>query len=1551
MQIEARLDELNASIDRQEADGELLERLVEDAATDIPSWELRSCWPYGAWPDRESFNLRPNDDGIDLVAEKADGDLVAIQCKARSSGNVTPTVIQKFAGKANPRIFQERWLVTTTELTSGNERALAECDVIWKNALIELTQTADEPPAPDEPDPRTAMQDEAVRDCIAVLRQPPPELADLWREQGAALGYLPANVGRAKLVLPCGTGKTRVSMRVVNELCADGTLAVVLVPSIALIGQVRRAYLEGLRAAGRATTTIAVCSDKTANAVRPGEEEKGTDDVTRDTGHTQAVEISCKVASDPRRVVEFLINHVGPDRLALVFSTYQSAHHVAAALTKTERYAEVLVCDEAHRTAQIKQVSNARLAERVRNFTLCHDQASLPARYRLYQTATPKVYSAENTRVQRLDRSRYAVADMNDHKIFGPTGYRRSYVHAVENDLLTDYRIVAFAVDEQMWIAAERICINVDEKRAAQKKKQVQLTVSEAVGWLVYGIVLYGGAAEATEGKPIRTSIAFLNRIARSKEMAAWLRSDEGYTEVCAYFQGKGLPAPARAAGIKHLDATDRAAERRRQLDRLENGDQNAGITNVGIFGEGTDTPSLDAVAILAPRKSPTDVIQIVGRCMRRSPEKTKGYVIVPVPLPRGIDAETSLGMDVLGDEWKPLGQILTALRAHDGRIEDRTQDLMDVYVPPDAPGNVEIPVIVTDGEITRTGVWTGPKTKRLEQEIARIAPPPWTEKADDITEYLKRIHGFNWSDQQLGKGRVTHKLTDRAEGADQETLAKRPQVCVLRRDRGGVKLVDTTPIAHEDPGKGGFDIAETVRKAQGLAADRSRLRNPRKRQSTTVKPTLERHQAPKLWEKLESTDPTHSIAVEIMEKSGLKGNDTRDFNLLQEIIHYASSELDSEAGLEQRLRLHLRMPDEPKNAVDRRAASATKVATLLLLNALMLHSRIERAGGRIAAELPRKLERVGRADDPLSALIDSWTTILDHDYKPVFQPARRVATVIRDSEYRTAGWRTVRRLIEWAEQNTDYYQQMGMEYAGQLFSRVMGHQAADGAYFTRPEAARLLAELALDETAVERFSDPREWPKLKATDLACGSGTLLDAWIESGKDRIRAEGGNDQRCAMYHKKAVEQLTTGLDINPVSLQMAAGRFILGNLSVDYRKISLYEQAHGRTSDGKVRLGTLELLGDDEIVGSAPDTFVWEDDDIVDPDTKAALVGTKVVLTNPPFSDNTKRNRNVDEDTKRAMQQREKDLRDRVLASDEAAGRLIDINSIRTFFTPVIDCVLDRDDGVLAKILPMTACTAASGTEERQFLASRFWIKYVVMCHDPKNINLSQETSINECLLIGTRRGVGEGKPTTFVNLSRYPLNTEEARGIAAALREGHFDAVGRGTTWPSDRVEAGDWSPVQWYSGGLATASTWLRNSAQLATAESLYRFSIKGSNVAHCFEPIEGDPRTQVRLGILTSIAEEGRKYLAGAADEVWQVIPVERRDKRGGTDAIPKYVDEQGWMLAAQRFRTTSSRTASQYTAEPALQPVEEVCSPSRAVRQLCDEQLSRRAPSVSI
>ena len=272
--LRTKLECFEASIDNNAADGDLLEELVEQCAPDIPDWEVADCWLLADCPHLAELGIEPTDDGIDLIAKKADGANVAIQCKAFSDSNITTTMIQKFAGKANG--FSERWLVTTAQQTAANARTLSECNVLWKDALAELPHaflTADESRG-DSPDPRTAMQDEAVAACIRSLKNPPPELLAQWRDEGSDVPSLSQHVGRTKLILPCGTGKTRVSMRIVDELCSDGDLAVVLVPSIALIGQVRLAYLQGLRVAKRDTVTIAVCSDKTAGLVK-SEEKAG----------------------------------------------------------------------------------------------------------------------------------------------------------------------------------------------------------------------------------------------------------------------------------------------------------------------------------------------------------------------------------------------------------------------------------------------------------------------------------------------------------------------------------------------------------------------------------------------------------------------------------------------------------------------------------------------------------------------------------------------------------------------------------------------------------------------------------------------------------------------------------------------------------------------------------------------------------------------------------------------------------------------------------------------------------------------------------------------------------------------------------------------------------------------------------------------------------------------------------------------------------------------------------------------------------------------------
>ena len=1535
--LNTMLDALKRSIEDQKADGQLLEDLVrEHAASAFPTWEIARCWRWADWPGRAGRGLPLTDDGIDLVAETVAGRTVAIQCKARSgTGRVTPGDVQKFRG-ATAKHYDEAWIVTTSELGSGVLSMLERTDVVWKNVLDEATAAASAAAAADGADPRTAMQDEAVRRCVAALTRPQADLAEHWAEESAGVPALEGvtPISRARLILPCGTGKTRTAARIVDELAGDGDVAVILTPSISLVGQTRAAVLEQLRRAGRTVASIVVCSDRTAAHVGENEHaaaeaddgRRTAADPTTDTGQIRAAELGCHAASDGAEVAGWLSAPGRETRLNLVVGTYQSAHHVAEGLRGAGAAARILVCDEAHRTAQIRRPKGKKNEERVGNFTCCHYQDRLPAQYRLYLTATPRVFPFDNRKVQQAREKDYAVLSMDDEKTFGIEGFRLSYPAAVAGDLLSDYRIIAFTTNRDTWRTAEKI---------ARRHGDRNLRVTEAVTWLTYGIVLYGGAVEGGERIDVRSSIAFLNRTERSRALAAWLTSDAGKREIFEYLKRRGVEPRTDDAAVDHLDANNSATARRTALARLGSATagQPHGICNVGIFGEGTDTPSLSAVAMLTPRRSPTDVIQIVGRCMRRDPSKTAGYVVIPVPLPRDVDAETSLGMETLDEAWKPLGQILSALRAHDGRIEDHIDSLLTICEPAEDPNEpprkIHVPVVVKDGPVYRRGIWTGTKTSGVEEKIAEADCGKYTGERNDVRTFLTPELGFQWApDATRSTQAPPADLTGRPE-SDERLVDDAPlAVAVDRTRRKDPRIATFRPAGRKGNGEaddaegaagGNTGIAETIGEAmKRIRSNRTRL--PRRRGREGGAPRVEE---PRLWKTLAA----HDLAVEVVEKSGLRGNETRDFNILQEPLRAAARSLRAE-GLELELRALLRMPEAPADAAarDRKSADACMVSAILMLNAVMLHARLEKTGGPIRELLGSgTLESVLRADNPLARLAEAWVSIMSHDYQALFRPALRVVKHLRDCERRYAGQAAARRLAAWGRENAEHYTGMNMEYAGELFARVMGQQQADGAYFTRPEAARLLAELAADAVDVDDWADPGEWKKLKATDLACGSGTLLNAWIEACKGRVRAAGGGGALVRKFHRKAVEELVVGLDVNPVTLQMAAGRFLIGDTGLDYRNMNLFEMEHGPGGGGQVRLGTLELLGEDEIIGKKPDEFDWEDDDVVNPAVKSALKDTRVVIMNPPFSSNRARNSNQDADTKRAFQERELMLRDRVAATDPDAGAVIDANSVESFFTPLADAILsETPTGVLAQVTPMTALTGAAAKPKRLLLASRFQIRFVVMCHDPKNIHVSQDTGINEALLIGRQTADGRGttEPTTFVNLRRFPKSVDDAAAIAQAIHDEDWSEIGTACRWPAEQMREGDWRAVQWHEPALATTAADLQQDVSLKIAAGQWDFGPNGASTHDTFERIpDNEEISPDDVMIFGSIEAEHRKQLIGEADRRGRLRPPNRRRVPLTEKKATQYLDAASHVLLAQRFRTTSSRTTAQFSERAAL------------------------------
>ena len=247
---------------------------------------------------------------------------------------------------------------------------------------------------------------------------------------------------------------------------------------------------------------------------------------------------------------------------------------------------------------------------------------------------------------------------MDDQATFGVELYRRSYAEAVRNGWLSDYRIIAMGVGDQDAIDLANLLVrDADEKAALEAeaaersrkpksryKRGARLpTTGDYLKGMAFALAMGGGAlAKDGASVPLKSCIGFLNTIARSKTMTAVLQSDAVRDWIAEQTAGT-----ASCYGLEHLDASSPVAKRDEAKRRLAVADtaEPRGILNVGIFGEGTDSPSLSAVAFLEPRKSPIDVVQAVGRAMRRARGKDLGYIVVPVVIPPGVDAERHLAI------------------------------------------------------------------------------------------------------------------------------------------------------------------------------------------------------------------------------------------------------------------------------------------------------------------------------------------------------------------------------------------------------------------------------------------------------------------------------------------------------------------------------------------------------------------------------------------------------------------------------------------------------------------------------------------------------------------------------------------------------------------------------------------------------------------------------------------------------------------------------------------------------------------------------------------
>ena len=496
----------------------------------------------------------------------------------------------------------------------------------------------------------------------------------LFEHQKEALAAVRAGLAkkdRGKLIMACGTGKTFTSLKIAEDLAGPGKHVLVLMPSLALMAQSVREWTADAQTPLR---SFAVCSDAQVGKRRQSRHDVAEIDVLdlAFPATTHAGKLARKVS---RRT---------PDKMTVIFGTYQSIQVIAdAQADEGVPEFDLIICDEAHRT------TGATLAgEDESNFVKVHSNDVIKGRKRLYMTATPRIFG-ENVKT-RAEEADAVLASMDDEALYGKTLYYRGFSWAVQNNLLTDYKVIVLAMDEGL------VSASVQRRLADSSSELVLDDATKIVG--CYKALTKADMKVDLAGDPLpmRRALAFCRDIATSKlvrnEFSAVV--DEFLSEEQA--NGAVETEAALHCEVEHVDGTFNAKRRGALLDWLkaDAGEQVCRIlTNARCLSEGVDVPALDAIMFLHPRKSQIDVVQSVGRVMRKAEGKKMGYVILPVGVPPRIPPEQALGNN---EKYRVVWQILNALRAHDDRFD---ATINKASLGQDVSGQIEI-IGVTSKEL-----------------------------------------------------------------------------------------------------------------------------------------------------------------------------------------------------------------------------------------------------------------------------------------------------------------------------------------------------------------------------------------------------------------------------------------------------------------------------------------------------------------------------------------------------------------------------------------------------------------------------------------------------------------------------------------------------------------------------------------------------------------------------------------------------------------------------------------------------------------------------------
>ncbi|TPH70054.1 restriction endonuclease [Helicobacter pylori] len=628
-----------------------------DSADEYESIKLWSEW-----------ELRNNerDRGIDMVVTTTSKEYIAVQCKFHQDSvslNDLSTFLLKLQSGVGEVRFKKGIIISTSNLTSN---ALEEIEQIRKSKGIDIveiseedflysqidwekfdpTQTQGELPLCDKKKPRS-HQTEAIKATKEYFSDPKNT--------------------RGKLIMACGTGKTYTSLKIMESL--DPKITLFLAPSIALLSQTFREYAQEKSEPFYASI---VCSD---DKVGKGKKNKNDDD----TDDINFSELPLKPSTRLEDILSTYEKAQKENKRFIIFSTYQSAPRIKEAQEAGLGEIDLIICDEAHRTVGALYSTNERDDKNA--FTLCHSDENIKAKKRLYMTATPKVYSESSK--AKAKESDNVIYSMDDAEIFGEEIYTLNFERAIALDLLTDYKVIILAVrKENLSGVTNSANQKISRLEAQGTKLDKKLINNEFVCKIIgthKGLAKQDLIALDDENKkdydlqnkndttPSQRAISFCKSISTSKHIKDSFETImECYDEELKKKSFKNLEIK-----IDHIDGTMNCKVRLEKLEELNAFKPNTCkvLSNARCLSEGVDVPALDSIVFFDGKSAMVDIIQAVGRVMRKAKHKKRGYIILPIALEES--EIQNLDEAVNNTNFKNIWKVIKALRSHDPSLVD----------------------------------------------------------------------------------------------------------------------------------------------------------------------------------------------------------------------------------------------------------------------------------------------------------------------------------------------------------------------------------------------------------------------------------------------------------------------------------------------------------------------------------------------------------------------------------------------------------------------------------------------------------------------------------------------------------------------------------------------------------------------------------------------------------------------------------------------------------------------------------------------------------------